>query len=267
MSLGEVEERLKLSVKQLNAIEQGDYSLLPGATFTRGFVRNYARLLGLDAEQVQKTLDVCIPLDAPSAKLVELPPQPAKPAFALPLTLLILLAIAGFWFFSSSSASETAPATTGDASASLSVEVSPAEPASAAVSLTESAPLAANVVASAVVPVVPAAPIIAPVTVAPAKVASSDLAVVASGPAAIKVATAGVIRLQSSGSAWVSVVDADGKKLVFETLAANGLKEVQGKAPFKLTIGNAAQVTLHYQGQPVDLAANIRGTTAKLELN
>ena len=50
LSIGEVADRLKLSVKQLNAIERGDFASLPGATFARGFVRSYARYMEMNAD-------------------------------------------------------------------------------------------------------------------------------------------------------------------------------------------------------------------------
>ena len=50
LSTGDVARRLKLSVWQIEALESGNYAPLPGAIFVRGFIRNYARLLKLDAE-------------------------------------------------------------------------------------------------------------------------------------------------------------------------------------------------------------------------
>ncbi|WP_254894690.1 DUF4115 domain-containing protein [Chromobacterium haemolyticum] len=66
--------------------------------------------------------------------------------------------------------------------------------------------------------------------------------------------------------AWVSVVDATGKKLVFQTLQPGSTQEAVGTPPFKLVIGNASQVAVNFNGQAVDFSDKIRGTTAKLEL-
>ena len=44
----EVEERTKIRAKYLRALENEEWSLLPGATFTKGFLRTYAEALGLD---------------------------------------------------------------------------------------------------------------------------------------------------------------------------------------------------------------------------
>jgi cytoskeleton protein RodZ len=43
---------LRIRKDQLVAIETGDYERLPGRTYAIGFIRSYARLVGLDAEQL-----------------------------------------------------------------------------------------------------------------------------------------------------------------------------------------------------------------------
>ncbi|MFN2103243.1 MAG: helix-turn-helix domain-containing protein [Candidatus Promineifilaceae bacterium] len=50
LSLEEVNEQTRISVRYLEALENGDYSALPTATHTRGFLRNYARFLDLEPQ-------------------------------------------------------------------------------------------------------------------------------------------------------------------------------------------------------------------------
>ena len=52
LSLEEVAQQLKLAPRQVIALEDEDFAQLPGRTFVRGFVRNYARLLNLDGDQL-----------------------------------------------------------------------------------------------------------------------------------------------------------------------------------------------------------------------
>ena len=52
MTIDAVAQQLKLAPRQVRALEEGDYTHLPGRTFVRGFMRNYARLVRLDAETV-----------------------------------------------------------------------------------------------------------------------------------------------------------------------------------------------------------------------
>ncbi len=52
LSRADIAQRLHMSVMQVEALEIGDYERLPRGPFLRGFARNYARALGLDAEAV-----------------------------------------------------------------------------------------------------------------------------------------------------------------------------------------------------------------------
>src|SRR5690348_14709964 len=48
----DVARQLKLSVWQVEALEAGLYQQLPGPVFVRGFIRNYARIVKLDPEEL-----------------------------------------------------------------------------------------------------------------------------------------------------------------------------------------------------------------------
>lgn len=56
-SVGDVAAKLRMSVQQVDALEQGNYGRLPTGTFLRGFVRSYAKLVALDPEQVLQALE------------------------------------------------------------------------------------------------------------------------------------------------------------------------------------------------------------------
>lgn len=51
LSIREVAEATHIGGRFLQAIEADNYSILPGGIFNRGFVRSYARFIGLDEEQ------------------------------------------------------------------------------------------------------------------------------------------------------------------------------------------------------------------------
>ncbi|MDQ3406857.1 MAG: helix-turn-helix domain-containing protein, partial [Chloroflexota bacterium] len=46
------ERDTKIRARHLDALEAGDYAALPGAVYTKGFLRNYALYLGLDANEM-----------------------------------------------------------------------------------------------------------------------------------------------------------------------------------------------------------------------
>jgi cytoskeletal protein RodZ len=52
VDLVRAERDTKIRVRYLSALESGDYRDLPGAVYTKGFLRNYALYLGLDPEEV-----------------------------------------------------------------------------------------------------------------------------------------------------------------------------------------------------------------------
>ena len=56
ISLDSVAQQLKLHLRQVKALEDDDFAQLPGRTFIRGFIRNYARLLRLDPAVVLAAL-------------------------------------------------------------------------------------------------------------------------------------------------------------------------------------------------------------------
>ncbi|MFC3625731.1 helix-turn-helix domain-containing protein [Vogesella amnigena] len=255
LSLLDVVDRLKLSPRQLDAIEAGDFDRLPGATFVRGFVRNYARFLELDSGELMSLLDVHYPaVKVEPSVQPQREPQAAAVASGkggkLWLWLLPLLAAGGVvaWLQGQNGAASSQ-------SEPLAIEASvPLVEASAPAQLA-SAPVAA-------------APVVASAPLATASVASAPQAV-APQPASAPVAAEGekTVQLTARGETWVNVTDAKGKRLIYGLLPAGSSKQVSGQPPFKLVIGNAAQVELAYQGAAVELKDKIRGTTAKLELN
>lgn len=52
VDLHRVERDTKIRIKYLEALEGGDFGDLPGEVYTRGFLRNYATYLGLDADDI-----------------------------------------------------------------------------------------------------------------------------------------------------------------------------------------------------------------------
>ena len=52
LSLGDIARQLKISVRQVEALERDDYSGFSGSVFVRGFLRNYAKLLHLNPEEL-----------------------------------------------------------------------------------------------------------------------------------------------------------------------------------------------------------------------
>ncbi|HEX7715065.1 MAG TPA: RodZ domain-containing protein [Bacillota bacterium] len=54
ISLKEVQESTKISLRYLEAIDKGDFESIPGEVYRKGFLVNYATALGLDGQDILK---------------------------------------------------------------------------------------------------------------------------------------------------------------------------------------------------------------------
>ena len=71
LSIGGVAERLKLSAKQIEAFESGNYEGMPEGVFIRGFLRSYGRFLDFDEQAVSMYLDRIVPQSGKNSYNVE----------------------------------------------------------------------------------------------------------------------------------------------------------------------------------------------------
>ena len=72
LDIAEFEARTKIRAKYLRALEDEEWSLLPGYTFTKAFLRTYADMLGLDG----RTLVDEFKRQYPDPSEIELSPSP-----------------------------------------------------------------------------------------------------------------------------------------------------------------------------------------------
>lgn len=72
MSVHDIAERTKFAPRQVEALEANDFSSLPTATFLRGFVRSYARVLQIDEASLLASLPgVPVPQPQPEVAAAE----------------------------------------------------------------------------------------------------------------------------------------------------------------------------------------------------
>jgi cytoskeleton protein RodZ len=74
----QIADQLKLAVRQVKAVEAGDYAALPNMAVTRGFVRAYAKVLKMDATPLVAMLEV----DAPASPEVVVPRKDLSAKFS-----------------------------------------------------------------------------------------------------------------------------------------------------------------------------------------
>jgi transcriptional regulator with XRE-family HTH domain len=115
ISLKEIADATKISKRFLEAIERNDHRTLPAPVFTRGFVREYARYVGLSCEemvnrynfaaagddrieksaQLDRLVQPVLPVEREPAKKKGIPPAYARIDRNVYLLLILIAALAG----------------------------------------------------------------------------------------------------------------------------------------------------------------------------
>jgi cytoskeleton protein RodZ len=297
LSVEDVARQLRLSVRQITALEEDNYDKLVSNTFLRGFVRNYAKLLQIDASPLLQQLEQLLP-PAPAQTItyqIEGIPFPSNRkqgarsflivgGAILALVLLIYEIYRGneITIDSQQPASKAEPQTGGRPEAETSSSSSPSAIHPANDGKVESLPEEQNAIeqkSEVSPPGSDQAPISAPVPV-PAGVPAPVQQTV---PAAVGPQNEGVgpvpggntqrhaagsefeaasewkdtVRLVFGGESWTEVKDGRGRLLLSRINPPGTEQLLRGKPPFSLAIGNAVAVQLVYNGKPVDLSPYI----------
>jgi len=223
ISLREIADATKISTRFLEAIERNDHKTLPAPAFTRGFVRAYARYLGLNAEEMVNRYNYAAAGDDRIEKTLHLerlvtpPPDPPKPPpvrrgippvyarvdgnIYLLIVIAVALAAVSYWAFKHKREKAAAEA--------------------ARAELTATAPAGA----------VPAA-------------AAPKVATPSSSTQAAAAANGLHLTVELTGDSWISL-EADGKSVVNDELKAGDKRSFEAKDGFRFkTIGNAGGVVL-----------------------
>lgn len=263
LSVDDVAHQLKLAPRQVQAIEAGDYAQLPGRTFVRGFLRNYARLLGLDADALLATLpeggsaSLDRPTLGPTARVMgELPADTTargrSARWAIPLVILAIAALAAVYLW------RPVAAPTGGSSSEQAVPMLPGAMAPAAPAAAPR-PDAPPPVAPAVASVEP------PPSTSPAATPAAIPRVetpVAATPGASDTPLVLVFR----GTSWVEVKDARGNVLLSTMGYPGATHAVGGTLPLEVVLGNAEAVQVSVRGEPFDAAPYIKQNVAKFQV-
>jgi cytoskeleton protein RodZ len=238
---------------------------LPGRTFVRGFVRNYARLVNLDPDAVVDALpsgEPTSPLErltyTPSARpMGEMPVESSRRSgrttrWLIPLVLLAVVAVAAYYEFSRQAQRPTLP--DGIMPPAAQPAPAPAPPPTPSGTPLRN-PLEAPKSEAAPPPSAAAA------DPAPAAPAAANDAPPAQAPAVAK--GEAPLVLTFSGSSWVQVKDAAGTAVVSQTAPAGATIPVSGAPPLDVVVGNAERVTATLHGQPLDLGPYTRSNVAR----
>jgi cytoskeleton protein RodZ len=269
LTVAAVAQQLKLAPRQVTALEDGDFARLPGRTFIRGFMRNYARLLRLDPDAVLAALpDAAAPAASEQSSLAptprpmgELPadanarPSPAR--WAIPLALVAVVTVAAVYEMARPPAEPAKPVVI-DKPAPAPVTIAPS---------VETAPAAMPGGATTVLPNPLAAPDDNKAGAVPDNASARPDAGMAPVAGATPADTASApIVLTFQGTSWAEVRDATGTPVLSVTGNAGDVHAVGGRPPFDVVLGSAAAVSVTWLGKAFDTVPFTKQNVAKFTL-
>ncbi|HKU69743.1 MAG TPA: RodZ domain-containing protein, partial [Burkholderiales bacterium] len=267
LSATDVARQLKLSVWQVEALEAGHYQRLPGPIFVRGFIRNYARIVKLDPEDVLRSAGESMPQ---AAARTETPPshdipfpttQDARWPRYVAAAVVIFGALAVYEFVFNEPAAPVQQAT-----------VTPAPAAPAPAPKSEFRPMQTEAVAApvAVTPEPMVQPAAQPAAQSKAEPTTQPTEQTAGQTAATSVVERPLkrgekqVKLVFERESWVEIRDRN-ERVIFSQLNAPGTsQQVVGLPPLSIVVGNSQGVRMTFDDQPVDLASHTKIDVARL---
>ncbi|MGF6095653.1 RodZ domain-containing protein [Pseudomonas sp. 18175] len=294
-SLAEVALKLNLTTTSLGNLEAGAFDKLPGHTFARGYIRAYAKLLGIDQAILVQEFDQFTGTDSQGSNVhglgrIEEPVRVSHTILRIVSLLLLIAVIGGGFVWWQDQTSQRAKDLTSNAMEHVEVESADGttqihpldEPEDQAVAEGQVAPETPVVTEqtapqtapaqAAVAPTAPVAAPAAPVAHAPAAAVQTPVAAAPATPAISPpttpelIAGDGRVQVTFIADCWTQVTDGNGKVLFSGLKRKGDTLDQAGKPPLTLRLGFARGAQVAYNGQPVDVAPFTSGETARLKL-
>jgi cytoskeleton protein RodZ len=251
LSLEQISRETKITARLLDAIEKEQFDLLPGGVFAKSFVRQYARFLGLDEEELAAEVEKAINPSADLPSFAAAPPEPvfkvpkvgewpgtgrsnssALPALALVVAVMLVCSAVYAWWQRSRRAAPAPPPASAVEKVAAPAAPKPAAPAPVTPAVVNDAGAPPKTEPAASAPETAAAP---ETPVAPVENAN---------PAATL-----HVSLAADADTWVQAW-ADGKCVVVGTLQPNAVKTVDAVDTVRIRTGNAGGLQVTVNGKP-----------------
>lgn len=253
ITLEQISLSTKIGTRMLQALEEDKFNQLPGGIFNKGFVRAYARHVGLDEDQavadyLEASGEGSPPKGGPEGEIVLDPREAREPAPSQPLpwgliaALLLLAALALLLWSRHQEKRERQPAQSPPPASSTQTPVADHEADSAAVSTASVASGGVNSPATA-----PAKPDVTPAPIPTATPGKAPIAAAVT-PASVPSEGEFTVVILAREDSWLSIV-ADGKPTVVETLLADDQRAIHARKEVVIKCGNTGALDFVFNGK------------------
>ena len=272
----QVASRIHLRLTLIAAIEADTYDKHTSHTFIRGYLRAYAKLVGIPEETILAAYDklgLTPPDNIDMQSFSRRSRQQANDSRLKVVTwlvILVLIALSIAWWWQStarrSAGDEALAASEMGTEQTMSVaSVTPAVDVADPVLPVASDAVATDVVVSEAAATVPA--VVAATSAALSTEASAAEATLAPAePAATEPGKAPQLKMSFTADCWLDVKDANGKTLFSGLKKANDELVLEGPEPLRFIVGAPMAVNLEYQGKSFDMSRYNNGRTARFSL-
>ncbi len=272
LSLQEISVALNLPLYSLKDLENGDFDKLHGEVFVVNYLKAYSELVGLDSSNVvgQYKLEKTV-----GRQVIEADPEfkPVESVFAAlsssvqhqknrtGMGLLIAAGVTAIGFM-------LVPSEQVDLSASAEFKQEPAIIVETAVGTTTIETLDLLPAENPTETLIPKYQTAKTHTTALDHKTRVAKTVFAEDYANLSEQTilGSTLSFQFSADCWVEVYDGDNQRIFASLKKSQEILQLEGKPPFRITLGYAPGVSLSYNGQPVEIDANDRSHLTKLVL-
>lgn len=272
----QVASRIHLRLTLIAAIEADTYDKHTSHTFIRGYLRAYAKLVGIPEETILAAYDklgLTPPDNIDMQSFSRRSRQQANDSRLKVVTwlvILVLIALSIAWWWQStarrSAGDEALAASEMGTEQTMSVaSVTPAVDVADPILPVASDAVATDVVVSEAAATVPA--VVAATSAALSTETSAAEATQAPAePAATEPGKAPQLKMSFTADCWLDVKDANGKTLFSGLKKANDELVLEGPEPLRFIVGAPMAVNLEYQGKSFDMSRYNNGRTARFSL-
>jgi cytoskeleton protein RodZ len=282
LSQQQIAHELCLTLSVLNGLEDDDFSLMQNAVFARGYIRSYARHVGLDADAMVAKYDAVYGSPDNNKELVPGLSQSIERDYLgdawvkLTSILLGIVLLGASWWWWQNQNQNTAPTVMNKVAVqdSQGVDLLATLPISAELDMQWNQEASTNTTKSTtyrtelMYSIPDEKPTQEPVSIAPlTKVEAATSPLLPTQPDLTPLSEdAGLLRMVFLDDCWVEIKDGDGKIVITGLKKKGGLVESMVKAPVQVLLGRASAVKMAFSGRTIDLVPHTRRDIARVTL-